>query len=204
MATEPNELRRETIELVADVELANNLLHELNRYLDQLRTCALELLRVEVLLDDPLIKRDYQLLNGVVEELKTRLTTSVAHVSFQSDDGEVTCYLGGVQQLGHNGQDSLRYSIVEGEHPLWKDVSKPYRETIRAFLAYFKTDKTKVIFLLACGRWQTYNVLSSLGLLQYFIDSFTGLPDSPQKAISHLDHLISTINRLTYWGWIMG
>ncbi|PWA56025.1 maternal effect embryo arrest 18 [Artemisia annua] len=30
------------------------------------------------------------------------------------------------------------YSIVEGEHPLWKDVSKPYRETIRAFLAYFQ------------------------------------------------------------------
>ncbi|GJR66781.1 hypothetical protein Tco_0012846 [Tanacetum coccineum] len=55
MATEPNELRRETIELVADVELVNNLLHELNRYLDQLRTCAQELLRVEVLLDDPLI-----------------------------------------------------------------------------------------------------------------------------------------------------
>ncbi|XP_024992621.1 uncharacterized protein YNL011C isoform X2 [Cynara cardunculus var. scolymus] len=30
------------------------------------------------------------------------------------------------------------YGIVEGEHPLWKDVSKPYRETIRAFLAYFQ------------------------------------------------------------------
>ncbi|KAL4563291.1 hypothetical protein LXL04_027331 [Taraxacum kok-saghyz] len=30
------------------------------------------------------------------------------------------------------------YSIVEGEHPLWKDVSKAYRETIRAFLAYFQ------------------------------------------------------------------
>ncbi|GKD04671.1 hypothetical protein Tco_1179645, partial [Tanacetum coccineum] len=64
MATEPNELRRETIELVADVELANNLLHELNRYLDQLRTCALELLRVEVLLDDPLIKYRFSALEG--------------------------------------------------------------------------------------------------------------------------------------------
>nr|XP_043622663.1 uncharacterized protein YNL011C [Erigeron canadensis] len=30
------------------------------------------------------------------------------------------------------------YGIVEGEHLLWKDVSKPYRETIRAFLAYFQ------------------------------------------------------------------
>nr|GEX40993.1 hypothetical protein [Tanacetum cinerariifolium] len=61
MATEPNEVRRETLhqlrrELVADVELANNLLHELNRYMDQLRTHAPELLRMEVLSDDPLIK----------------------------------------------------------------------------------------------------------------------------------------------------
>ncbi|XP_019055762.1 PREDICTED: uncharacterized protein YNL011C isoform X2 [Nelumbo nucifera] len=30
------------------------------------------------------------------------------------------------------------YRIVEGEHPLWKGVSRPYRETIRAFLAYFQ------------------------------------------------------------------
>ncbi|XP_057494301.1 uncharacterized protein LOC130779621 isoform X4 [Actinidia eriantha] len=30
------------------------------------------------------------------------------------------------------------YDIVEGEHSLWNGVSKPYRETIRAFLAYFQ------------------------------------------------------------------
>lgn len=30
------------------------------------------------------------------------------------------------------------YDIVEGEHPLWKEVSIPYRETIRAFLVYFQ------------------------------------------------------------------
>ncbi|KAL5576557.1 hypothetical protein UlMin_018256 [Ulmus minor] len=30
------------------------------------------------------------------------------------------------------------YDIVEGAHVLWKDVSKPYRETIRAFLVYFQ------------------------------------------------------------------
>uniref|UniRef100_A0A5B6YS43 LPPG:FO 2-phospho-L-lactate transferase CofD/UPF0052 n=1 Tax=Davidia involucrata TaxID=16924 RepID=A0A5B6YS43_DAVIN len=30
------------------------------------------------------------------------------------------------------------YDIVEGEHTLWEGVSKPYRETIRAFLAYFQ------------------------------------------------------------------
>ncbi|KAL0407417.1 UNVERIFIED_CONTAM: hypothetical protein Slati_4055600 [Sesamum latifolium] len=30
------------------------------------------------------------------------------------------------------------YDIVEGNHSLWDGVSKPYRETIRAFLAYFQ------------------------------------------------------------------
>ncbi|PKA53351.1 hypothetical protein AXF42_Ash010081 [Apostasia shenzhenica] len=30
------------------------------------------------------------------------------------------------------------YHIVEGEHFLWEGVSRPYRETIRAFLAYFQ------------------------------------------------------------------
>ncbi|GMH05501.1 hypothetical protein Nepgr_007341 [Nepenthes gracilis] len=46
--------------------------------------------------------------------------------------------------LGHrlpleaNDAKSEWYSIVEGEHLLWKGVSKPYRETIRSFLAYFQ------------------------------------------------------------------
>ena len=31
------------------------------------------------------------------------------------------------------------YSIVEGEHPLWNDVSEPYKHTIRAFLAHFNS-----------------------------------------------------------------
>ncbi|GKB49124.1 hypothetical protein Tco_0899877 [Tanacetum coccineum] len=67
MATEPNDVRRTTLrrlrqELVADVELANNLLHELNRYLEQLRTRAPELLRVEALPDDPLIKYGFSAL----------------------------------------------------------------------------------------------------------------------------------------------
>ncbi|KAL9668410.1 hypothetical protein QQ045_002791 [Rhodiola kirilowii] len=30
------------------------------------------------------------------------------------------------------------YAILEGEHTLWNGVSKPYRETIRAFLVYFQ------------------------------------------------------------------
>ncbi|GKA78319.1 hypothetical protein Tco_0784856 [Tanacetum coccineum] len=67
MATEPEEVRRETLrllrrEFVADVELANNLLHELNRYLDQLRTRAPKLLRMEVLPDYPLIKYGFSAL----------------------------------------------------------------------------------------------------------------------------------------------
>ncbi|GKC03422.1 hypothetical protein Tco_0995032 [Tanacetum coccineum] len=54
MATESKDVRRTSIrrlrqELVADVELANNLLHELNWYLEQLRTRASELLRVKAL-----------------------------------------------------------------------------------------------------------------------------------------------------------
>ncbi|XP_031268258.1 uncharacterized protein YNL011C-like isoform X3 [Pistacia vera] len=32
------------------------------------------------------------------------------------------------------------YDIVEGEHSLWNGVSRPYRETIRAFLAYFQNE----------------------------------------------------------------
>ncbi|GKE13268.1 hypothetical protein Tco_1416819 [Tanacetum coccineum] len=61
MAAEPNDVIRTTIrrlrqELAADVKLDNNFLHELNRYLEQLRSRASELLRVEVLPDHPLIK----------------------------------------------------------------------------------------------------------------------------------------------------
>jgi hypothetical protein len=33
-----------------------------------------------------------------------------------------------------------RYRIVEGDHYLWDGVSRPYRETIRAFLAYFHNE----------------------------------------------------------------
>ncbi|XP_039038362.1 gluconeogenesis factor-like [Hibiscus syriacus] len=32
------------------------------------------------------------------------------------------------------------YKILEEEHSLWEGVSKPYRETIRAFLAYFQNE----------------------------------------------------------------
>ncbi|OMO65358.1 LPPG:FO 2-phospho-L-lactate transferase CofD/UPF0052 [Corchorus olitorius] len=61
--------------------------------------------------------------NGVVEELK-KLTVRVAHVLPVSDDGGSTAEI-------------VR---VLGEHSLWEGVSKPYRETIRAFLAYFQNE----------------------------------------------------------------
>ncbi|TYH13695.1 hypothetical protein ES288_A06G159300v1 [Gossypium darwinii] len=37
------------------------------------------------------------------------------------------------------------YKILEGEHSLWEGVSKPYRETIRAFLAYFQNEDGTII-----------------------------------------------------------
>ncbi|TXG47556.1 hypothetical protein EZV62_026850 [Acer yangbiense] len=45
------------------------------------------------------------------------------------------------QQAKSECLDALfMYNIAEGEHPLWKGVSRPYRETIRAFLAYFQNE----------------------------------------------------------------
>ncbi|GKE05169.1 hypothetical protein Tco_1397187 [Tanacetum coccineum] len=61
MATDTNDVQRRTIgtlseELLADVTLANNLLLELNRYLDQLKNRDPKMLRLEELGDHPLIK----------------------------------------------------------------------------------------------------------------------------------------------------
>ncbi|GKD00444.1 hypothetical protein Tco_1170718 [Tanacetum coccineum] len=61
MATDPKEVQQRTIrtlmeELLADVTLANNLLLELNRYLDPLRKRDPEMLRLEALENHPLIK----------------------------------------------------------------------------------------------------------------------------------------------------
>ncbi|GKD15174.1 hypothetical protein Tco_1199581 [Tanacetum coccineum] len=61
MDTDLKDLQRRTImtlskELLADVTLANNLLLELNGYLDQLKNRDTEILRLEALGDHPLIK----------------------------------------------------------------------------------------------------------------------------------------------------
>ncbi|GJW57357.1 hypothetical protein Tco_0104088 [Tanacetum coccineum] len=61
MATDPKDVQRRTIrtlreELLAYATLANNLLLELNRYLDQLKNREPEMLRLEALRNHPLIK----------------------------------------------------------------------------------------------------------------------------------------------------
>lgn len=48
----------------------------------------------------------------------------------------------GLSSFEFNPGYIYRYSIVEGDHSLWKGVSKPYRETIRAFLVYFQSQVT--------------------------------------------------------------
>ncbi|KAJ6416697.1 hypothetical protein OIU84_002547 [Salix udensis] len=90
--------------------------------------------------------------NGVVEELK-QLTTRVAHVLPVSDDGgstaEIVRVLGGPAvgdirsrclRLSDQNAKSQWYDIVGGEHSFWKGVSRPYSETIRAFLVYFQNE----------------------------------------------------------------
>ncbi|GJR12095.1 hypothetical protein Tco_0794747 [Tanacetum coccineum] len=78
MATEPNDVRRTTIrrlrqELVTDVESAKNLLFELNRYLNQMRSRGPEVLRVESLPDHPLIKYGF---NTLEKATHTDITNS--------------------------------------------------------------------------------------------------------------------------------
>ncbi|GJS42148.1 hypothetical protein Tco_0567191 [Tanacetum coccineum] len=61
MATDPKDVQRRTNrtlreELLEDVTLENNLLLELNRYLDQLKKREPKMLRLEALENHPLIK----------------------------------------------------------------------------------------------------------------------------------------------------
>lgn len=47
------------------------------------------------------------------------------------------------------------YQIVEGDHTLWEGVSRPYRETIRAFLVYFHSEilrRSAEMFCFTNGR----------------------------------------------------
>ncbi|GJY42614.1 reverse transcriptase domain-containing protein [Tanacetum coccineum] len=83
MATEPNDVRPTTIrrlhqELVVDVELTNNLLFELNRYLDQMRSRGPDMLRVESLHDHPLIKYGFSTLERATHADITNSSNLVA------------------------------------------------------------------------------------------------------------------------------
>jgi hypothetical protein len=48
-----------------------------------------------------------------------------------------------------------RHKIVEGEDPLWDGVSRPYRETIRAFLVYFQNQ----VFLLSIDLFNSLSLV---------------------------------------------
>ncbi|GJZ50377.1 hypothetical protein Tco_0604567, partial [Tanacetum coccineum] len=61
-----------------DVELAYNLMHELNRYLEQLRTHAPKLMRVKALPDDPLIKYGFNALERASYSDRTNSNNLVA------------------------------------------------------------------------------------------------------------------------------
>ncbi|KAF2535596.1 hypothetical protein F2Q68_00019253 [Brassica cretica] len=90
--------------------------------------------------------------NGVVEELK-KITTRVAHVLPVSDDGGSGPAVGDIRSRclrlsDESTSEALavrRYDIVESNHSLWDGVSRPCRETIRAFLIYFQNEDGTII-----------------------------------------------------------
>ena len=53
-----------------------------------------------------------------------------------------------------------RYKIVEGQHPLWNGVSRPYGEAIRAYLVYFQNQVR--IFLIV-------NTLNETGIILWHL-----------------------------------
>lgn len=70
---------------------------------------------------------------------------------------EVSClnHFGKIIDIANNDYMVNRYDIVEGNHNLWKGVSKPYRETIRAFLAYFQ-DQVCSCFVNLISQFQLF------------------------------------------------
>nr|GEW63905.1 hypothetical protein [Tanacetum cinerariifolium] len=97
MATEQNTLRKDTLrrlrqELVANVEPANNLLHELNRYIEQLRTRASELLRVEALPDHPLTKYGFSAYKGQDNPRANDTTAAVVVPLLTASDADFEAY----------------------------------------------------------------------------------------------------------------
>lgn len=93
------------------------------------------------------------------------------------------------------------YQIVEGEHALWEGVSKPYRETIRSFLAYFQNQilrRSKESFCFSNGSIGNFFFAGA----RIFFDSldaaiflFSRVSDIPTESL--ILPVISTNDRLT-------
>ncbi|KAK3019216.1 hypothetical protein RJ639_004870, partial [Escallonia herrerae] len=93
------------------------------------------------------------------------------------------------------------YDIVEGEHPLWKGVSKPYRETIRSFLAFFQNQilrRSNEIFCFSNGSIGNFFFAGArifFESLDAAIFLFSRVSDIPTESL--VLPVISTNDRLT-------
>ncbi|MCL7035605.1 hypothetical protein MKW94_011636 [Papaver nudicaule] len=93
------------------------------------------------------------------------------------------------------------YDIVEGEHSLWNGVSKPYRETIRAFLAYFQNQILRRASELFCFSNGSIGNFFFAGARIFFqsldaaIFLFSRVSDIPSESL--VLPVISTNDRLT-------
>ncbi|XP_044496363.1 uncharacterized protein YNL011C isoform X2 [Mangifera indica] len=93
------------------------------------------------------------------------------------------------------------YDIVEGEHSLWNGVSRPYRETIRAFLAYFQNEilrRPSELFCFSNGSIGNFFFAGARIFFQSLdaaIFLFSRVSDIPSE--SQVLPVISTNDRLT-------
>ncbi|PPS13345.1 hypothetical protein GOBAR_AA07237 [Gossypium barbadense] len=92
------------------------------------------------------------------------------------------------------------YKILEGEHSLWEGVSKPYRETIRAFLAYFQNEilrRPNESFCFSNGRLIAPSGISMPKVFMHCEAFVIIKPDHDIPAESLVLPVISTNDRLT-------
>ncbi|XP_059669865.1 uncharacterized protein YNL011C isoform X2 [Cornus florida] len=93
------------------------------------------------------------------------------------------------------------YDIVEGGHSLWKGVSKAYRETIRAFLAYFQNEilrRSSESFCFSNGSIGNFFFAGARTFFQSLdaaIFLFSRVSDIPKESL--VLPVISTNDRLT-------
>ncbi|KAL3820313.1 hypothetical protein ACJIZ3_006218 [Penstemon smallii] len=93
------------------------------------------------------------------------------------------------------------YDIVEGKHSLWIGVSKPYRETIRTFLAYFQDQilrRSEESFCFSNGSIENFFFAGARIFFQSLdaaIFLFSRVSDIPAESL--VLPVISTNDRLT-------